>query len=166
MELDWEVSIAFVLKMEGGYVNDPNDPGGETNFGISKSRFPNLDIKNLSVEQAKEIYKREYWEPCQCDDLPEKLAISIFDMAVNMGVTKAKRTLQMALGVTVDGMIGPKTLEAAARAKDYIVKRFLAERMAEYCRIIMTNPSLVVFGRNWSHRVISLTILIFGQKEN
>ena len=161
MTSDWEKAIAFVLAMEGGYTLDPNDPGGETNFGISKKAYPSLDIKNLTVDMARVIYERDYWIPCSCDDLPTPFAIAVFDTAVNQGVTAAKRILQLALGVNVDGTIGQKTIEAAVRAGERQVKLFLAERLAHYARLMADNPKLLVFATNWSFRVVSLAELVF-----
>ena len=160
MESDWPKAIEFVLKMEGEYTMDPNDPGGETKYGISKKAFPNLDIKNLTVEDAKKIYRIEYWDACSCDDLPTAFAISAFDMAVNQGVTKAKRTLQMALGVDVDGIIGPVTMAVAAGADRYRVKKYLALRLAEYARTMSDNHKLLGYALNWSYRVLSLADLV------
>lgn len=162
MESDWEKAIEFVLKMEGGHVNDPNDPGGETKYGISKKAYPNVDITNLTLDEAKKIYKRDYWDQCHCDELPTGFAISIMDMAVNMGTGKAKRLLQTVLEVGVDGIIGPITVSAAHKARDWRVKKFLAGRLVEYTRIINKNPNLMVFANNWSYRVVSLTVLLYG----
>ncbi|KKN23826.1 hypothetical protein LCGC14_0901100 [marine sediment metagenome] len=162
MGSSWEIGIEFVLEREGGYVNDPNDPGGETKYGISKKAYPQVNITDLTIENAKEIYKKDYWFACSCDELPFHFAIAVFDMAVNMGITKAKRILQIALGVTVDGSIGPKTVAAAHKASTYVVKNLLSERMAEYTRLIVNNQNLAKFSVGWAYRVISLTILIFN----
>ncbi len=159
---DWDKAISFVLKMEGDYTNDSADPGGETKFGISQKAYPALDIKNLTVDQAKEIYKKDYWEVCHCDELPKEFAISTFDMAVNQGTGKAKRLLQISLGVEVDGIIGQKTIAAAFKADISKVKRFLAMRIAEYIKTILENPSLNTFAVNWSYRVISLSQIILS----
>lgn len=162
MNEDWEKAIEFVLDMEGGYTLDPSDPGGETNFGISRKSYPNLDIKNLTVDQAKEIYRRDYWIPCHCDELPTAFAISVFDTAVNQGAGKARRLLQIALDVVVDGNIGPKTIAAAHKASPDRVKKFLAERLSEYARLMAANPHLLVYAVNWSFRVVSLCELIMS----
>ena len=164
MNTDWETAIAFVLKMEGGYTVDPNDPGGETNFGISKKSYPSLDIKDLSVDLATEIYRLDYWQECRCDELPSALAISVFDTAVNQGVTKAKRLLQIALDVKVDGIIGDKTIAAAFKSDSHAVKLFLAHRLDQYAATITANLSLHVFAINWTYRVLSLAELIFSGK--
>lgn len=159
MNSDWEKAIAFVLKMEGDYTLDPNDPGGETKYGISHKAYPSLDIKNLTIEQAKEIYQRDYWQACRCDELPSGFALCVFDTAVNQGVGKAKRILQMALEVDVDGIIGDKTISAAFKAKPSRVKKYLAIRLAEYARLMAHNNDLLVFAINWSYRVLSLAQL-------
>jgi lysozyme family protein len=153
---DFRDAVEFVLEQEGGYTLDPNDPGGETKFGISKKAYPNLDIKNLTREDAIEIYQRDYWKPCRCDDLPRHFAFIVFDSAVNQGPRVAIRLLQIALGVSVDGIIGPKTLAAASSAKPRAIRLALAERLAAYSRLMAEKPNLLVFARNWSFRVLSL----------
>ncbi len=159
----WETAISFVLEQEGGYTLDPNDPGGETNFGISKKAYPTLDIKALTIDQAKEIYRRDYWNPCRCDNLPFSFAIATFDMAVNQGTGSAIKTLQETFGVTADGIIGPVTMEAISRNGNdpRKFKLFLARRLTAYARIMAANQNLLVFARNWSFRVVSLAELIF-----
>lgn len=156
METDWNEAINFVLEMEGEYTLDPNDPGGETKYGISKKSYPYLDIKNLSRQNAVEIYKRDFWVPCHCADLPRHFALFVFDAAVNQGPRVAVRLMQIALGVLVDGIIGPKTLSAAHSAQPKAVRLALAERLAAYARLMAENPKLLVFARNWSYRVLSL----------
>ncbi len=161
MKEDWDAAIAFVLNAEGGYTLDPNDPGGETKYGISKKAYPSVDIKNLTMQQAMEIYHKDYWLPCSGDDLPTGFAIATFDCGVNQGTTKAKRLLQMALEVEVDGVIGIGTLTAAAKAAPWRVKRLLSLRLAEYARLMHENPNLLVFAVDWFYRVISLSKLLF-----
>lgn len=161
MTEDWEAAIAFTLKQEGGYTLDPNDPGGETNFGISKKAYPSLDIKNLTIDEAKQIYFKDYWQACQCDQLPRRFAISVFDTAVNQGQKKAQKFLQMVLDVDVDGVVGPKTIAAAFKSDDsYHAKKYLAERLADYARIMAGNQNLLVYAINWSYRVVSLSELV------
>jgi len=84
-EFVWDTSINITLGFEGGYVNNPNDKGGETKYGISKKAYPDLDIANLTIEQAKEIYKRDYWDRCKCAFIPDALSMALFDFAVNSG---------------------------------------------------------------------------------
>ena len=156
METDWNEAINFVLEQEGEYTLDPNDPGGETKYGISKKSYPSLDIKNLSRQDAVEIYHRDFWVPCRCADLPRPYALAVFDSAVNQGTRVAIRLMQIALGVIVDGVIGPKTIAAAHSAQPKMIRLALAERLSAYTRLIVSKPNLIVFAMNWSYRVLSL----------
>ncbi len=119
-----------LIAHEGGYSNDAKDPGGETNFGISKRAYPQVDIKNLTRDAAKQIYKRDYWDRAQCDKLPPTLAYLLFDAAVNSGIGQAIRFLQRALGVADDGVLGPLTLSMVSRADaESICARFIGQRL-------------------------------------
>ncbi len=93
MDENFEKSVAFVLKHEGGYVNNSNDPGGETKFGISRRAYPDLDIANLTEQDAKDIYWRDYWDKAGCGELAWPTCLCVMDTAVNMGVTKAQAFL-------------------------------------------------------------------------
>ena len=168
MKEDWETAISFVLKMEGGETAelDPNDPGGLTKYGISQKAYPNLNIKDLTLEQAKDIYYKDYWLPCSCDELPTIYAISVFDTAVNQGVGKSKRLLQISLNMDeVDGVIGPKTIAASWKAPVSKMKKYLAVRLADYAKIMSDNPKLLCYAVNWSYRVLSLYELIISTKK-
>jgi lysozyme family protein len=158
----WDTSIAFVLEMEGGYTLDPADPGGETNFGISRKSYPDIDIKNLTVDQAKDIYHRDYWDPCRCDNLPFPFALGLFDMAVNQGTQTAIKCLQETLDLIVDGVMGPRTINAAQNATTRKFKGFLAHRLAHYARLMAAKQNLLVFAVNWSFRVVSLSEVVFS----
>ena len=120
---DFEQAVALILKHEGGYVHDKNDPGGETNYGISKRAYPAEDIKALTPERAKALYRRDYWDAIRGPELPFPVALVVFDMAVNAGVSAAVKLLQRSVGATVDGKIGPQTIAktAAKRAQDVAV---------------------------------------------
>ena len=89
MTESWNKAIKFVLDHEGGLSENKNDPGGTTNWGISQRAYPSLDIKNLTIEQAKEIYKKDYWDKLNCDTIPSPMDIIHFDTAVNMGIKRA-----------------------------------------------------------------------------
>jgi lysozyme family protein len=129
----FNTAVARVLESEGGYVNDPNDPGGETNFGISKRSYPNEDIRGMTAERATEIYFRDYWQAVRGDDLSFPVAIVLFDCAVNQGVKTAIRLLQGACKVTEDGVIGPATIAAADVADPLaLAGRFLRRRVLAY----------------------------------
>lgn len=111
--MDFDTAFDRLMGNEGGYVNDANDPGGETNWGISKRSYPNVDIKNLTREQAKAIYRSDFWDRINADKLYDGVAFQAFDFAVNSGIETAVRKLQRALGVADDGHWGPVTQGAA-----------------------------------------------------
>lgn len=126
-------AVARVLAAEGGYVNDPHDPGGETNYGISRRSYPTEDIAGMTPDRATAIYHRDYWTAVRGDELPAPVAIVLFDCAVNQGVRTAIRFLQAACRVEEDGVLGPATL-AAVRAADAkgLAGRFLRRRVIGY----------------------------------
>lgn len=162
MDNAWEKGIDFVLSYEGGLVDNPADPGGLTNFGISSRSYPSVDIRNLTRADAESIYRRDYWDAIHGDELPGPLAVAVFDSAVNQGAGTAKRMLQIALKVTVDGVIGPKTIKAAHEMGTGAVVRFLAERAVRYHETMRDNTTLNVFAHNWYFRLFSLARLILG----
>lgn len=126
----FEIVIERVFMDEGGYINDPKDPGGETNFGISKRSYPTIEIKNLTREQAAAIYKRDFWDPIQLDNAPFGIAEQLMDFAVNSGISTSVRALQRAVGVADDGVIGPHTTQAILNMQNHdVIMRFLAERI-------------------------------------
>jgi lysozyme family protein len=129
-----EQALSFTLKHEGGYVNDPNDPGGETNFGISKRAFPNLDIKNLTLDQVSGIYEKKYWIPAGCQELDLPLAVCVFDTAVNMGVGRALEFLKQT----------QEPYEYTALRRNYYYD--LADR----------KPTMKKYLNGWLNRVIDL----------
>src|SRR3972149_3920166 len=111
--MSWKEEIERTLEHEGGYVNDPHDPGGETQFGISKRRYPHLDIKNLTLDVACHLYKKDYYDVLRCEQFTSgQVRWKVFDIGVNMGVRTAAKLLQMAVLVTADGIIGPATIAA------------------------------------------------------
>lgn len=148
--MTFDKAVEFVLEREGGYVNDPTDAGGETNFGISARVYPNVVIKTLTRSDAIGIYKKDYWDFCNCDQLPPAVAFLVFDAAVNQGQQAAKMMLQKALGVRQDGIIGEETVKAAYRDVEMTVREFVARRMFQYGMI----PQFTRFGLGWSRRLI------------
>lgn len=149
-------ALAFVLAHEGGYTDDPRDPGGETNFGICKRVYPDLDIKALTRDAAEVIYQRDYWHAARCGGMPPAVAVMHFDCTVNQGPTAAAKMLQVAAGVTPDGVIGPKTL-AAVRAADTrkLVTEYAARRAMRYASTNGVN----VFGLGWMRRLTACLAL-------
>lgn len=105
----FELLVGYLLQEEGGYVFNPDDPGGETNYGISKRSYPNLDIQNLDLPKVKEVYYKDFYAPLYGDSLPGPAIAVMFDSAVNQGKTRAITLAQRAAAVYVDGILGPET---------------------------------------------------------
>jgi lysozyme family protein len=147
--MNFDMAFERLIGHEGGYVNDPEDPGGETKFGISKRAYPTVDIKNLTIDQAKAIYLRDYWTPVRARDLPWPLGLYMFDCAVNQGVTTAVRLLQQTLGVVVDGEFGPLTMRAARASSERDAARFLAFRARRYAG----TTNFDIYGTGWLTRL-------------
>lgn len=119
MDQAFNEAVEVVLKNEGGYVRDPDDPGGETKFGISKKSYPDLDIAELTRDEAVAIYHRDFWEANRYGEIHNfDVAMKVFDLAVNVGAKTVNVMLQLAIGLTgdqaveVDGIVGPQTLGA------------------------------------------------------
>ena len=161
MKNNFHNCILPLLQHEGGYVNDPHDPGGETNMGISKRSYPSVDIKNLTKEQACKIYQADYWNKISGDLLPSGLDMVVFDSAVNSGVRKATMWLQEVLGVTVDGVLGPKTL-MALKGKDTstLIDKYLDTRLA----FLKSLPTWGRYKNGWTTRVKELRDLAHAFK--
>lgn len=138
---DFDKSVDFVFRKEGYYSNDPDDRGGVTKYGISKKGNPDIDVENLTIERAKEIYRERYWKQTGCDDVPSPLNFIIFDTAVNCGVETAKRFLSQATGHA-----------------DYL---FL--RLKHYSEIVKANPVQLKYLRGWVNRTLELWSLIKGE---
>ena len=146
--------IEIVLEHEGGYVNDPDDPGGETNFGIAKRSHPDVDIANLTKEGAKEIYYQSYWIKNRVPQMPEDLKHIYFDMCVNQGRGRAIKILQRAANakgamLEVDGGLGPKTIGAM---KNVELDRVRAYRIKYYADLVTRRPDLEKFYFGWFRR--------------
>lgn len=144
--------LAFERTMghEGGYINDPRDPGGETNWGISKRAYPDVNIKALTRDEAKAIYRRDFWDRLGASRLPNGVAYQLFDFAVNSGVETAVRYLQRAVGVADDGHWGPASQAAAdAMRQPDLIMRFCAERLDFMTRL--TNWPTA--SRGWARRI-------------
>ena len=156
----FKTALAFVLKHEGGLVDDPEDSGGITNHGISlrflksvNSRATAADIRNMARETAKRLYHRHFWETSHCDELPPGLDLAVFDCAVNQGPRTARRLLQRSLGVKDDGQIGPITRTAMINANSSeVLDDFLARRSKRYA----FHPQVDRYGRGWFRRLYEI----------
>jgi lysozyme family protein len=139
-----------LLHSEGGYVWDKNDPGGETKYGISKRSYPDVDIKNLTIEKAGEIYKKDFWDPLNADKLYDGVAFQLFDFAVNSGISTAIRAYQRALGVADDGHFGPVSLQKSKEMSESDqIMGILAERLEFMSKLRAWQH----FSRGWAKRI-------------
>ena len=147
--------IEKVLEHEGGIVDDPKDAGGLTNMGISQRAYPDEDIRGLTVERAKELYKRDYWDRYRTGDLPDRLRHIYVDMCINMGGGRAIKILQEACNsknatkIDVDGGIGPATIKAATNVEPF---RLRAYRVLFYAELVMKKPEQERFWVGWFKR--------------
>ena len=157
----FDICVTFTPREEGGYVDDPSDPGGATNMGVTLATYrqwsddPNLgdvQVKDMTLKTARAIYRSLYWNPLRADALPPGVDLSVFDMGVNAGIWSSARLLQQALGFTgdeVDGSIGPETLAAVGRFDVRSLVNNLPDRQAAYYRSLAEFPT---FGTEWLNR--------------
>lgn len=160
---DFDYAFEQVLQVEGGWVDNKKDPGGETNLGITFATLqsaiqaglvPNVTVKDLTKEQAKIIYKALYWDKIKGDQLPYPLNMMVFDAAVNQGVDPAIRMLQKALGIAQDGILGVNTVKAAQAARSGFISVYLANRAMRY----MGTRNADVFLSGWLKRLFDMAI--------
>ena len=157
----FDTCLAFTLREEGGYMDDPADPGGATNMGITFATYRQwsdnsdlgpIQVQDMTERTARAIYRTLYWNPLRADALPAGVDLSVFDMGVNAGIWWSARLLQRALGFTgeeVDGCIGPETLGAAAKCNARTLVNDLADRQSAYYRPL---PDFPTFGTGWLNR--------------
>jgi lysozyme family protein len=171
--VSFDRAFAYVVSpaVEGEFSDDPDDRGnwtsgvigqGElkgTKFGISAMSYPELDIRNLTIGQAREIYERDFWRLARCHEMPPEVALAVFDAAINQGVGSAIRMLQIALNVDSDGVIGPKTLAAIrSRSSRKLLIDFTAERLMRYVDSATWNKH----GRGWTRRAVRTALEALG----
>jgi lysozyme family protein len=148
--LNFDLAFDRLMGHEGGYVNDPNDPGGETNWGVSKRSYPDEDIKAMTKERAKVLFRRDFWDRVNGDRLPDGVAFQLADFAYHSGPETAVRYLQRALGVADDGHWGPASQAAADKASESdLIMRVNAERLDFMTRL----NGWLHFGKGWARRI-------------
>ena len=151
--MSFDKAFQITVGVEGGYVNDPADPGGETRYGISKRAHPDVDIKSLTLDQARNIYRRDYWQAASCDSMPERIGHLVFDCAVHHGVKTAIKLLQRALKVADDGEFGPITRGTlTARDTNETADLLMAQRML----YLMTCSAWPTYKLGWAKRCFSV----------
>jgi lysozyme family protein len=147
--MNFDLAFDKLINHERGYVNDRRDNGRETKFGISKKAYPGEDIAGMTLDRARAIYLRDYWGPAGCDAVQDGAKFSLFDIAVNCGVKQAVRFLQRATGETVDGVLGPRTLQAAQAMP---AARLAARLEGERLKLWAEHSDFPAFGRGWVRR--------------
>lgn len=167
MKENFEKSLNLVLKVEGGYVDNPKDSGGATNLGCTKKVWEEWvghevtkdDIKALKVSDVAPLYKAKYWDVVKGDLLPTGVDYAVFDFAINSGTGRAAKTLQSVIGVAADGSIGPATLAAleTSNIRD-VATRICEERLA----FLQGLPTYGTFGKGWSRRVAEVEQTAFN----
>ncbi|BES72180.1 glycoside hydrolase family 108 protein [Marinobacter nanhaiticus D15-8W] len=154
MQSVFEQALEHVLRFEGGYVNDPHDPGGETVYGISRRYHPNAWKHGKPTKaDAAEIYLKQYWQRCRCSELPAAVAVQVFDGAVNQGCTDSVRFLQLASGAKPDGIMGPMTIKATNMCDPAkLAQGYAVERAYDYALLDHLDDR---YGRGWMRRLIA-----------
>ena len=164
---NWPQCFAFILKNEGGYVDNPADPGGATNLGCTKATWEAWvghpvtkdDIKALTPNDVMPLYKAKYWDTIKGDDLPEGVDYAVFDFSINSGPSRAAKALQSVLSVTVDGQIGSATLRALETANPREVATAVCEARLAFLQSL---PTYGTFGKGWSRRVAEVEQTAFN----
>lgn len=154
-------ALQITLSWEKGYGDHSKDPGGATNFGITRKtlsrwrgyKVTKLEVQCLQLQEAQNIYQEKYWRPACCNIFPDAIAIAVFDCAVNQGVGRAKKLLQSALKVKTDGVIGPNTRQAIIKAdEEDLLRDFMAKRAMHYSGL----KTLFTFGYGWFRRIFDV----------
>jgi len=158
MQGNWDKSFEMVLAHEGGYVNDPRDPGGRTNLGVTQRAWEawlvrtvtEADMRKLTPAAVKPFYKAMYWDKIKGDQLPAGVDYAAYDLAVNSGVGRAAKYLQQIAGVTADGVIGPKSVDAINACDPKQTVQALCDMRLDFLKRL---PTFETFGKGWSRRV-------------
>ena len=158
MQENWDNCFNMVLQHEGGYVNDPRDPGGRTNLGVTQRAWEAYwnrssseeEMRKLTPNIVKPFYKAMYWDKIRGDDLPAGVDYAAYDLAVNSGVGRASKYLQQIAGVTADGVIAPKSLEAIKACDPEQTVQALCDMRLDFLKRL---PTFETFGKGWSRRV-------------
>jgi lysozyme family protein len=158
MRGNFEQCLALTLKEEGGFANNPKDPGGMTNLGVTRATYEQWlgrhvtddEMRALTIKDVEPIYRTNYWDRVRGDELPVGVDLVVFDLAVNSGTTRAAKFLQQALNVPSDGIIGPKTLAACQqRDPEELIEQICQERL-QFLKQLSTWET---FGKGWTNRI-------------
>lgn len=160
--MNFDEAFEITIGHEGGFTLNRADRGNwtggkvgvgvlkGTKYGIAANSYPNEDIKNLTLDRAKQLYKRDYWDKAKCDQLPNGLRFHVFDVSVNSGVSRGVKTLQQAIGTKPDGLIGNITLNAVRSQNEHeVLLKFYGFRIAFYTSL----NDFPTWARGWMNRV-------------
>ena len=158
MNRNWDKSFDLVIVNEGGFVNNPKDPGGATNWGCTQAVWEKYvghsvtvdDMKALTKEDVKPLYKRNYWDALHGDAIPSGLDYCLFDCAINSGVNRSAKIIQEIVGVFADGAIGNNTVSAITQLNPVTAINEFCDKRQAFLESLKTFP---VFGKGWSKRV-------------
>ena len=158
MKENWDKCFQLVLKSEGGYVNNPKDPGGMTNLGVTKRvweeyvgrEVDEAEMRALTPDLVKPLYKKNYWDKIRGDDLPDGVDYAAYDLAVNSGTGRAAKYLQQIAAVPADGVIGPKSMEAIKACPADEMVDALCDMRLDFLQKL---PTWGTFGKGWGRRV-------------
>jgi len=168
---NFQTALDKTLSYEGGWSDHPDDPGGATMKGITLSTYSAFlgrkaskdDLKNISNDDIRNIYQKNYWDKVSGDNLPNAMDVCVFDFAVNSGPSRAIRLLQGLSGATTDGIIGPKTVAAA---REWVLAHGCETCIYDYqqsrLHYLQALPTFIVFGRGWTRRVDDLEQFAIG----
>jgi lysozyme family protein len=167
MKNNFEQCLALVLKHEGGFVNNPYDPGGMTNLGVTKATWESwtgkpateAEMKALGPADVLPLYRKQYWDKVRGDELPMGVDYVVFDCAVNAGPSRAAKILQSVIEVPSDGMIGPKTIAKVNETNPRDVVTLYCEKRLEFLQML---PTFDKFGKGWSRRVADVEATAFS----
>ncbi len=173
MRRAFDRAVQFTLDHEGGYVDDPDDPGGETNFGISKRQYPDTDIRALTRNDAEQIYRRDYWLANGCDQMPPLTAMAVFDWCVHSPAQTVIHALQKSVRrrpahwLELDGLIGPRTLAAvglfasSSQVDSALALGMVEKRLLFLARLIQRAPERrLKYLRGWMKRCFWMSVAI------
>lgn len=155
--MNFETAFDLLMTHEGGFSNHPDDPGGATMYGVTEAVARENgytgDMKDFLLADAKKIYKAKYWDSCQCDTMPDPIRYPLFDAAVNSGPGQAIKWLQSAVGVKVDGSLGPVTKHAVAMAPTMVLRQQMIGKRLRFMTELKNWPS---FSKGWARRIASI----------
>ena len=155
--MDFNTAFDLLITHEGGFSNHPDDPGGATMYGVTEkvARAEGFtgSMRNFSLNDAKTIYRKNYWDACRCDSMPDVLRYPLFDASVNSGSSQAIKWLQSAVGVKADGIIGPVTQQSANVAPVQVTRQKMIGNRLRFMTELKNWPS---FSKGWARRIAAI----------